>query len=123
MLNRQAIAYAIYIKERNLIMNRKITIFIFLALIGIILLGASKPEAASPQIKWEYKIVSPAELLGIESVGDAFEKAFGEKGVFTAEGAKAINQTETNNMNLLGAQGWELVCYDKDTGFIFKRIK
>ena len=104
-------------------MDKKITVIILIAIISIVILGANKPTAVSPQAKWEYKIVNLPTLAGIKSMEEAFEKAFGKSGALSFEGAKEMNNDIAKNMSLLGEQGWELVCFNEDTGFVFKRLK
>ena len=64
--------------------------------------------------------MSAASLAGIKSPADIWAKGFEAR---TAEGATKINAEVVGNMNLLGNEGWELVCYGKEIGLIFKRIK
>ena len=71
----------------------------------------------------EYKIVSHASLAGIKSMEDAWTKAFGENGAFSFEGAEKLNAEIAAKMDLLGNEGWELVCNNKEIGFVFKRKK
>ncbi|MFC1604194.1 hypothetical protein ACFL5F_04120 [Planctomycetota bacterium] len=54
---------------------------------------------------------------------DVWAKAFGENGALSFEGAEKLNAEIAAKMNLLGSEGWELVCNSKETGFVFKRKK
>jgi len=54
---------------------------------------------------------------------DAWTKAFGENGAFSFEGAEKLNAEIAAKMDLLGNEGWELVCNNKEIGFVFKRKK
>ena len=92
-------------------------------LIVIVCGAAAKHGTISQKTAWEYKIVSHASLAGIKSMEDAWNKAFGESGAFSLEGAEKLNAEIAAKMNLLGNEGWELVCFNEKSGFIFKRKK
>ena len=107
-------------------MNNKVGVVIvclFVALVAITWNTKAQSQANSSQEIWEYKIVHLATLAGIESVEDAVAKAFGEKGVLSQgfKAAEAFNTEISGRMNQLGKEGWELVCFQEDTGFLFKR--
>ena len=108
-------------------MNRKVgfaLVFTVATLFAIVWNAKAQSEIHPPQEKWEYKIVHLATLAGIESVGEAMTKAFDEKGVWARfEAAEAFNTEIAGRMNELGKEGWDLVCFQKDTGFVFKRKK
>ena len=109
-------------------MNRKVgfvLVFAVATLLAIVWNAKAQSEIHPPQEKWEYKIVHLATLAGIESVEEAMTKAFGEKGVWAQgfKAAEALNTEIAGRMNELGKEGWELVCFQKDTGFVFKRKK
>jgi hypothetical protein len=107
-------------------MKSKTTAAIVIAASIIILTvcGASlKHQAISQNSAWEYKIVSQASLAGIKSMEDVWKKAFGENSALSFEGAEKLNAEVADQMNLLGKEGWELVCFDEKSGFIFKRKK
>ena len=71
-------------------------------------------ESSSPA-KWEYQIVSFAELSGILSLGPAVEKTQ------TVQEMEALNNDMARRMSDLGRQGWELVCVQNDHNYVFKR--
>jgi glycine cleavage system aminomethyltransferase T len=60
------------------------------------------------------------ELADIKSMEELWEKGFQAA---SYEGSKKMNAIVVSNMNKLGDQGWELVFSNKETGFIFKRLK
>ena len=107
-------------------MKNGAAILIICVIVGLVV-GAwgakAQPGAVQSSAKWEYKIVSHASLAGIKSMEDVFEKAFGENGALSFEGAEKLNAEIAAKMNLLGNEGWELVCNSKETGFVFKRKK
>jgi len=72
------------------------------------------PET-SAQPRWEYRIVSYAQLSGLESLKDALDK------VRTVQELDALNNDVGHRMTDLGKQGWELVCLQSDHNFVFKR--
>ena len=96
---------------------------IIVTLVAIVWGARAQPGAGQSSAKWEYKIVSHASLAGIKSMEDVWAKAFGENGVLSFEGAEKLNAEIAAKMNLLGNEGWELVCNSKETGFVFKRKK
>ncbi|MHC4241103.1 MAG: hypothetical protein ACYS3N_15880 [Planctomycetota bacterium] len=101
-----------------------IKLAIVASILVVIVCGASvKRKAISQKTAWEYKIVSQASLAGIKSMEDVWSKAFGENGAFSFEGAEKLNAEVAAKMNLLGKEGWELVCFNEKSGFIFKRKK
>ena len=99
--------------------NIKKTLLVFLTIltIGLIIavpaLGAKGD--ASPKTTIEYKVVND---LGKRSTISKMEKALDS---FTEQQkSKAILEID---LKKFGDEGWELVFYDKDSGFaIFKRI-
>ena len=107
-------------------MKNKTTVTLAIAasiLIVIVCGAAAKHRTISQKTAWEYKIVSHASLAGIKSMEDAWNKAFGESGALSFEGAEKLNTEIAAKMNLLGKEGWELVCFNEKSGFIFKRKK
>ena len=82
--------------------------------------GARNPGSASNE-KWEYLIVSHMKLAGMESESELKEKCF--QAMSTLKGAQFVNTEVSDRMTRLGEQGWELVCYGKEIGFVFKRLK
>ena len=101
-----------------------LTIMITASILILVICGAGTKHRTIPQkAAWEYKIVSHASLAGIKSMEDAWNKAFGESGAFSFEGAEKLNAEIAAKMNLLGKEGWELVCFNEKSGFIFKRPK
>ena len=107
-------------------MKNKTTVTLAIAasiLIVIVCGAAAKYRTISQKTAWEYKIVSHASLAGIKSMEDAWNKAFGENGALSFEGAEKLNGEIAAKMNLLGKKGWELVCFNEKSGFIFKRQK
>jgi hypothetical protein len=71
-------------------------------------------ESSSPA-KWEYRIVSFAELSGILSLGPTVEK------IQTVQEMEALNNDMARRMTDFGKQGWELVCVQNDHNYVFKR--
>jgi hypothetical protein len=100
-----------------------LVICVIVILVTVVWGAKTQPEAVLPSAKWEYKIVSHASLAGIKSMEDIWAKAFGENGALSFEGAEKLNAEIAAKMNLLGKEGWELVCNSKETGFVFKRKK
>jgi hypothetical protein len=101
-----------------------VTLAIAASILIVIICGAGAKHTTIPQkTAWEYKIVSHASLAGIKSMEDAWNKAFGESGAFSFEGTEKLNAEIAAKMNLLGKEGWELICFNEKSGFIFKRKK
>ncbi len=84
-------------------------------LAAVVCSGRNQPQNAAAQVRWEYTIVSRAELAGVASLGDAPEKAR------TLEEMEALNNDVSHRMTDLGKQGWELVCLQSDRSYVFKR--
>ncbi len=70
---------------------------------------------SSSQVKWEYRIVSFAELSGTVSLGETVGK------IQTVQEMEALNNDMTRRMTDLGRQGWELVCVQNNYNYVFKR--
>ncbi len=104
-------------------MNRNAFLFIVcgVTVLVVVAWGArERPGAPNSSALWEYKVVSAASLAGIKSVEDIWAKGFEAS---TAEGANKLYAEVAGNMNVIGNEGWELVCYGKEIGLIFKRMK
>ncbi len=71
-------------------------------------------ESSSPT-KWEYQIVSFAQLSGTVALGEMAGK------IQTVPEMEALNNDMTRRMTDLGRQGWELVCVQNNYNYIFKR--
>jgi len=96
-----------------------ITILACLAIIFVaVAWGSSKQHADNSTGKWEYKVVTQMSLAGIKTMDQWLEKAFEAK---SYEGSEKLNAEMSSYMTKLGDLGWELVCYSKETGFVFKR--
>ena len=105
--------------------NRAAILIICVIVTPVAVTWGAKAQSGAVQssAKWEYKIVSHASLAGIKSMEDAWAKAFGENGALSFEGAEKLNAEIAAKMDVLGSEGWELVCNSKETGFVFKRKK
>ena len=88
-------------------------ICVFVTLVAVAWGARAQPGVVESSAKWEYKIVSHASLAGIKSMEDVWAKAFGENGALSFEGAEKLNAEIAAKMNLLGNEGWELVCNSK----------
>jgi len=88
--------------------------------LGAVAWGSSKQQSDNSTGKWEYKVVSHVSLAGIKSMDDFWEKGFG---AVSYEGSEKINAEIASHINELGDQGWDLICYGKEIGFVFKRLK
>jgi hypothetical protein len=71
-------------------------------------------ESSSPA-RWEYQIVSFAELSGTVALGEMAGK------IQTVQEMEAVNNDMARRMTDLGRQGWELVCVQNNYNYIFKR--
>jgi len=80
--------------------------------------GSNKQHTDNVTSKWEYKVTTQMSLAGIKSMDQWLEKAFEAK---SFEGSEKMNAEMSSYMTKLGDEGWELVCYSKETGFVFKR--
>lgn len=104
-------------------MNQKVIVALICGLLILVAVcGAAKdePQTVQSNAKWEYKVVSPAILAGINSPEDVWSKAFE---AMSKEGAEKLSAQVAANMNIIGDEGWELICYGKEVGLIFKRMK
>jgi hypothetical protein len=96
--------------------RRALAVVCVTVVLAAVVCGARmQSQESSSQTKWEYRIVSHAQLSGIESLGDALEK------VRTVPELEALNNDVACRMTDLGKQGWELVCLQSDHSFVFKR--
>ncbi len=86
-----------------------------LILVAVVCSGRSQSQETSAPVRWEYAIVSHAELSGSASLGDTQGKAR------TLEEVEALNNDVAHRMTDLGKRGWELVCLQRDGSYIFKR--
>lgn len=99
-------------------MKRSVTLMAVCATImlaALVCSGRNQPQDTSAPMRWEYTIVSHAELSGMTSLGDAVGKAR------TLEELEALNNDVSHRMTDLGKQGWELVCLQSDRSYVFKR--
>ncbi len=89
-----------------------------LAVVGVTVILAAvvggARESSSP-VKWEYQIVSFAELSGTVSLGETVGK------IQTVQELEALNNDMMRRMTDLGRQGWELVCVQNNYNHVFKR--
>ena len=89
-----------------------------LAVVGVTMILAAvvggARESSSPA-KWEYQIVSFAELSGTVSLGETVGK------IQTVQEMEALNNDMARRMTDLGRQGWELVCVQNNYNYVFKR--
>jgi len=88
-------------------------------LVAVFVCGARK-QGAALNGKWEYNVVSHMKIAGMKSVDEILTKGFQATSLKDSE---FINAEMSDRMNRLGDQGWELVCYSKETGFVFKRLR
>jgi len=84
-------------------------------LVAVVCAGRNQSQGTSAPVRWEYVIVSYAELSGMASLGDASGKGG------TLEEREALNNDIAHRMTDLGRQGWELVCLQSDHSYVFKR--
>ncbi len=99
-------------------MKRSVTLMAVWATIilaAVVCSGRNQSQDASASVRWEYTIVSQAELSGMTSPGDVADKAR------TLEAREALNNDVAHRMTDLGKRGWELVCLQRDGSYIFKR--
>jgi hypothetical protein len=89
-----------------------------LAALGMIVVLAAvvggARESSSPA-KWEYQIMSFAELSGTVALGEMAGK------IRTVQEMEALNNDMARRMTDLGRQGWELVCVQNNYNYVFKR--
>lgn len=98
-------------------MKRSVTLMAVCAttiLATMVCSGRNQPQDALAPMRWEYTIVSHAELSGMTSLGDAGKAR-------TLEELEALNNDVAHRMTDLGKQGWELVCVQSDRSYVFKR--
>ena len=108
-------------RERSRIVKSRWTyVAIGLAIVVFLVACGAKSSNPAANAKWEYKVVSHMKLAGMKSVDEVWEKAFE---AMSFEGSQQLNNEMSAQMNQLGNEGWELVCYGKETGFVFKRMK
>jgi len=98
---------------------RNTVVFVLIAMTVVLLAAVcgarSQTQERSSQPQWEYRIVSYAYLSGIQSLENALKKSQ------TLQELEALNDDIAHRMTDLGKQGWELVCVQERTGFLFKR--
>jgi hypothetical protein len=84
---------------------------------GIAVLAAVVGGAreSSPPAKWEYQIVSFAQLSGTVSLGEMAGQ------IQTVQEMEALNNDMARRMTDLGRQGWELACVQNNYNYVFKR--
>lgn len=96
-------------------MNKNVmTIVCAIGITGL-LVGAAATSGSAPQepVRWEYKVLSTAELAGMEhktTVKDMYDK----------EAAERRSRAALLNLNQLGEDGWELIQTHNDYCY-FKR--
>jgi len=84
--------------------------------VAVVLAAVVGGARESPsQVKWEYRIVSFAELSGTVSLGETVGK------IQTVQEMEALNNDMARRMTDFGRQGWELVCVQNDHNYVFKR--
>jgi hypothetical protein len=71
-------------------------------------------ESSSPA-KWEYQIVSFAQLSGTVALGEMAGQ------IQTVPEMEALNNDMARRMTDFGRQGWELVCVQNNYNYVFKR--
>ncbi len=89
-----------------------------LAVVGVTVILAAVVGGAresSSLAKWEYQIVSFAELSGTVALGETVGK------IQTVQELEALNNDMARRMTDLGRQGWELVCVQNNYNYVFKR--
>lgn len=81
------------------------------------LVGGARTQSrdSSSQGRWEYQIVSFAELSGTVAFGEMAGK------IQTVQEMEALNNEMARRMTDLGRQGWELVCVQNNYNYVFKR--
>ena len=81
------------------------------------LVGGARTQSreSSSQAKWEYQIVSFAELSGTVALGEMAGK------IQTVQEMEALNNEMARRMTDFGRQGWELVCVQNNYSYVFKR--
>lgn len=98
---------------------RNTVAFVFIAMTVVLVAAVcgarSQAQERSAQPQWEYRIVSYAYLSGIQSLENTLKKSQ------TLQELEALNDDIAHRMTDFGRQGWELVCVQERTGFIFKR--
>ncbi len=89
-----------------------------LAVVGATVILAAVVGGAresSSSARWEYQIVSFAQLSGTVALGEMAGK------IQTVPEMEALNNDMTRRMTDLGRRGWELVCVQNNYNYIFKR--
>ncbi len=69
---------------------------------------------AAPTQAWEYKVVSHIELASLDEAPSFAELS-------SAQARKQRESAALENLNKLGAQGWELIVFNDEVS-IFKRL-
>jgi hypothetical protein len=81
----------------------------------ILAILAGGARESSSLVKWEYQIVSFAELSGTVALGEMAGK------IQSVPEMEALNNDMARRMTDLGRQGWELVCVQNNYNYVFKR--
>lgn len=94
-----------------------VCVALFLLITGWQAAGQSRREPS--QEAWEYRIVSYAVLSGVQPAEGPASRV--EDRNRAIQERQALNADVAHRMTDFGRQGWELVCFHEDVGFVFKR--
>ncbi len=95
-------------------------VIVCIAILVAVFVSGARRQGSALNGRWEYTVVSHMKLAGMKSMDEFREKGYEAKSLKLSE---FIDAEISARMNRLGDQGWELVCYGKETGFVFKRLK